>query len=244
MTEHIVAVFETETAAGAAAESLQRTGIPSSAIRQYAGTGVDGKVVPTEQTSTHTSGGGFWSWLFGEESTTNTTRSAYTDDLYDRRRCRSIRHDRYGAATRAGWRPRRSPFYVADGWFWNAVNGSWQPERPGSAGGRTGSPPFGGATRRRQTDRRSRHDANSSVCGGKACRGERHPSWRACDGGEAPANRDHRSPWDRCVRRAGGRGSRDRRRACGGEDGPRGRRSRGRSRGNRTDRNGERYGSA
>jgi uncharacterized protein (TIGR02271 family) len=41
--------------------------------------------VPTEQTSTHTSGGGFWSWLFGEASTTHPTRSAYTDDLYDRR---------------------------------------------------------------------------------------------------------------------------------------------------------------
>lgn len=85
MTEHIVAVFETETAAEAATESLRRAGIPSSAIRQYAETVVGQKAVPTEQTSTHTSGGGFWSWLFGEDSTTHTTRAAYTDDLYDRR---------------------------------------------------------------------------------------------------------------------------------------------------------------
>ncbi len=85
MTEHIVAVFETETAAGAATESLRRVGIPSSAIRQYADTGVSRQAVPAEQTATHTSSGGFWSWLFGEDTTTHTTRAAYTDDLYDRR---------------------------------------------------------------------------------------------------------------------------------------------------------------
>jgi uncharacterized protein (TIGR02271 family) len=84
MAEHIVAVFETETAASAATESLRRAGIPSSAIRQYAGTEAGRTVVPTEQTSTHRPHGGFWSWLFGEESTTHTTRPAYTDDLYDR----------------------------------------------------------------------------------------------------------------------------------------------------------------
>ena len=85
MTEHIVAVFETETAAAAATESLRRAAIPSSSIRQYAGIGVGQHAVPTEQTSTHTSGGGFWAWLFGEDSTTETTRSAHTDELYDRR---------------------------------------------------------------------------------------------------------------------------------------------------------------
>jgi uncharacterized protein (TIGR02271 family) len=85
MTEHIVAVFETETAAEAATESLRRAGIRSSAIRQYAGTGIGRQAVPTEETSTHTSGGGFWAWLFGEDSSTETTRSAYANDLYDRR---------------------------------------------------------------------------------------------------------------------------------------------------------------
>jgi uncharacterized protein (TIGR02271 family) len=85
MTEHIVAVFETETAAAAATESLLRAGIPSSAIRQYAGTEASRTALPTDQTSTHTSGGGFWSWLFGEESSSHTARPAYADDLYDRR---------------------------------------------------------------------------------------------------------------------------------------------------------------
>jgi len=85
MTEHIVAVFETQTAAEAAAQSLRNSGIPASAIRQYAGGGVGSQATPAEHTSTHTSSGGFWSWLFGEDSTTETTRSAYTDDLYDRR---------------------------------------------------------------------------------------------------------------------------------------------------------------
>jgi hypothetical protein len=85
MTEHIVAVFKTETAAEAAAESLRNAGIPSSAIRQYAGSGVGRQAVTTEQTSTHTSGGGFWSWLFGEDATSETTRPAYTHDAYDHR---------------------------------------------------------------------------------------------------------------------------------------------------------------
>jgi uncharacterized protein (TIGR02271 family) len=79
MTEHIVAVYQTETAAEAATKSLHAVGIPSSAIRQYAGSGV-GRQAETS----HTSGGGFWSWLFGEDSTTETTRSAYTHDMYDR----------------------------------------------------------------------------------------------------------------------------------------------------------------
>jgi hypothetical protein len=85
MTEHIVAVFETERAAEAATESLRNAGIPSSAIRRYASSGVDRQAVPTEQTLTHTYHGGFWSWLFGENSTTETTRSNYADNLYDRR---------------------------------------------------------------------------------------------------------------------------------------------------------------
>ena len=42
------------------------------------------KTEPVEHTSTHTSGGGFWAWLFGDESMTETTRSMHTDDIYDR----------------------------------------------------------------------------------------------------------------------------------------------------------------
>jgi uncharacterized protein (TIGR02271 family) len=84
MAEHIVAVFETETDATAAARSLESVGILSSAIRQYADT-ARAEVEPAEHKSTHTSGGGFWAWLFGEDSTTETTRSAYTHNVYDRR---------------------------------------------------------------------------------------------------------------------------------------------------------------
>jgi len=89
MTEHIVAVFETQMAAEAAVQGLRDVGIPTSAIRQYASGGgaggVGGEVTPIEQTSTHTSGGGFWSWLFGENGTSETTHSAYSGDVYDRR---------------------------------------------------------------------------------------------------------------------------------------------------------------
>ena len=86
MAEHIVAVFETDAAASAAAQSLKSAGIPLSAIRQYAATGLHRQGVESaEHTSSHTSGGGFWSWLFGEASSSETTRPAYTDDAYDRR---------------------------------------------------------------------------------------------------------------------------------------------------------------
>jgi uncharacterized protein (TIGR02271 family) len=84
MTEHIVAVYKTEADATAAARSLESLGIPPTAIRQYA-EAVPAKTEPVEHTSTHTSGGGFWAWLFGDESMTETTRSMYTDDIYDRR---------------------------------------------------------------------------------------------------------------------------------------------------------------
>ena len=86
MAEHIVAVFETEAAAAAAEQSLQNVGIPTSVIRRYASSELGREEsVPVEQTSTHTSGGGFWSWLFGEDSTSETARSMYTHDVYDRR---------------------------------------------------------------------------------------------------------------------------------------------------------------
>ncbi len=84
MTEHIVAVYKTEADATAAARSLESLGIPPSAIRQYA-EAIHAKAEPVEHTSAHTAGGGFWAWLFGDESMTETTRSMYTDDIYDRR---------------------------------------------------------------------------------------------------------------------------------------------------------------
>jgi uncharacterized protein (TIGR02271 family) len=86
MSEHIVAVFETEAAATAAIRSLENLGIPASAIRQYSGRELsETQDTPVEHTTTtHSSEGGFWSWLFGDEATSETTQS-YGDDIYDRR---------------------------------------------------------------------------------------------------------------------------------------------------------------
>jgi hypothetical protein len=78
-TEHIVAAFETEANATAAERDLEGAGIPSSAIRQYADTA---RAEATEHASAYTSGGGFWSWLFGDDSLRETP--AYTPDAYDR----------------------------------------------------------------------------------------------------------------------------------------------------------------
>jgi uncharacterized protein (TIGR02271 family) len=89
MTEHIVAVFESNASATAAAQGLADIGIPVSAIRQYVDKGTTNPQDDhaTSTSTTHTSGGGFWSWLFGEDSTTKTTHSGYGDDIgvYDRR---------------------------------------------------------------------------------------------------------------------------------------------------------------
>jgi uncharacterized protein (TIGR02271 family) len=86
MAEYIVAVFPTNEGASAAARDLETVGIPASKIRQYASKeSVEQQVQPVSHTSdTHTSGG-FWSWLFGEDS--EATRSTYAADIdaYDRK---------------------------------------------------------------------------------------------------------------------------------------------------------------
>jgi uncharacterized protein (TIGR02271 family) len=91
LTEHIVALFKTESTAAAAERDLEAAGIPASAIRRYASTETatlePGSSVTEATETTHSSGGGFWAWLWGEDSNTTSTRSAYaTDgDIYDRR---------------------------------------------------------------------------------------------------------------------------------------------------------------
>jgi uncharacterized protein (TIGR02271 family) len=65
MEEHIVAVFQSDVPAEAAARELQQIGIPASCIRRYNRNG--GSV--SYQTTTEP-GGGFWSWLLGEEGGT------------------------------------------------------------------------------------------------------------------------------------------------------------------------------
>ncbi len=88
MAEHIVAVFDSESAADAAAQDLEQAGISTSAVRRYRPTATDalndssGSVSQPPSTS---SGGGFWSWLLGEEPAQETTRSLSRDEqVYER----------------------------------------------------------------------------------------------------------------------------------------------------------------
>ena len=82
MAEHIVAVFDSEGAAEAAVRDLEQAGISASAIRTYrstaasAGSENSGAVSPTGHSST----GGFWAWLLGEEPGAETTRSLSLDE--------------------------------------------------------------------------------------------------------------------------------------------------------------------
>ena len=87
MTEHIVATYETQAAADAAARELQDAGFPASAIRQYKAD-AGARAVSSERTTetASSSGGGFWAWLLGEENA-QTTRTAYPreEEWYGRR---------------------------------------------------------------------------------------------------------------------------------------------------------------
>jgi uncharacterized protein (TIGR02271 family) len=91
LTEHIVALFRTESAAAAAERDLEGVGIPTSVMRRYTPAemeklGPESSVAGATETG-HSSGGGFWAWLWGEDTDTATTRSAYSTDgdVYDRR---------------------------------------------------------------------------------------------------------------------------------------------------------------
>ncbi len=84
MTEHIVAVFETEGAADAAARDLEDAGIPGAAIRRYKPQTMGrAETDPSFSGSTESSpstGGGFWAWLLGEDTGTETPHSLYAQD--------------------------------------------------------------------------------------------------------------------------------------------------------------------
>ena len=77
MSEHIVAVFDTEKAADAAARDLENAGVSASGIRRFrpdtmraaTDTSLDRTMESTSSTS-----GGFWAWLLGDEPSTETTR--------------------------------------------------------------------------------------------------------------------------------------------------------------------------
>jgi len=89
--EHIVAVFENDTAASAAERELQGAGIPTSVIRKYSADAVGStervaNTATTETTAERQSGGDFWAWLLGEEGPSTSTSSYTADrDAYDRR---------------------------------------------------------------------------------------------------------------------------------------------------------------
>ena len=71
MSEHIVAVFDTEKAADAAARDLENAGVSASAIRRFRpatmGAATDTSLGRTMELPSSTSGG-FWAWLLGEPS--------------------------------------------------------------------------------------------------------------------------------------------------------------------------------
>jgi hypothetical protein len=69
MTEHIIAVFDSESAADGAARDLEQAGITAPAIRRYSPAAND-----RYAGSSTSSGGGCWAWLLGEEPATGTTR--------------------------------------------------------------------------------------------------------------------------------------------------------------------------
>ena len=88
MSEHIVAVFDTEKAADAAARDLENAGVSASAIRRFRPDAM-GAATDTSLTMepTSSSSGGFWAWLLGEEPSTETTRALDPQDeeMYERR---------------------------------------------------------------------------------------------------------------------------------------------------------------
>jgi hypothetical protein len=81
MAEHIVAIFNSEGAAEAAVRDLEQAGISASAIRRYRSTATSndnsGAISPT---TGHSSTGGFWAWLLGEEPGAETTRPLSLDE--------------------------------------------------------------------------------------------------------------------------------------------------------------------
>ena len=92
MAEHIVAIFDTEAAADAAARDLEAADIPASAIRRYRPNSEEGMAAGgTASSTTSSSTGGFWAWLLGEEPSAQTSYSYYPRD-----------EERYVQGARAG----------------------------------------------------------------------------------------------------------------------------------------------
>ncbi|MBN8925152.1 MAG: hypothetical protein BGO51_05845 [Rhodospirillales bacterium 69-11] len=89
MTEHMVAVFASESAAAAAERELEQAGVPRAAIRRYAegtASAPDASARPDSVETIQRPAGGFWSWLLGLGETTEVVHRTYPDDggAYDR----------------------------------------------------------------------------------------------------------------------------------------------------------------
>jgi uncharacterized protein (TIGR02271 family) len=84
MLEHIVALFEADSAADAAARDLENEGIATSAIRRYRQETKDASESAIAGYPSH--GGGFWAWLLGEEDGVDAKRAKYPLDheVYER----------------------------------------------------------------------------------------------------------------------------------------------------------------
>ena len=80
MTEHIVALFEKDSSAAAAAGDLEAAGIPGTAIRRYSAHQEGVSSLPAGSTQTQ-SGGGFWAWLLGDDHNQPTLASRGCGDL-------------------------------------------------------------------------------------------------------------------------------------------------------------------
>jgi uncharacterized protein (TIGR02271 family) len=83
MAEHIVAVFDSEGAAEAAVRDLEQAGISTSAIRRYRSTATSAgneNSGAISRATGHSSTGGFWAWLLGEEPGAETSRSLSLDE--------------------------------------------------------------------------------------------------------------------------------------------------------------------
>ena len=76
MAEVIVAVFDTMAHAEAAERDLEAAGF-SVNVRRYTGdtTGTTSGTISRPTTTDTSSGGGFWSWLLGDDASTTTHRS-------------------------------------------------------------------------------------------------------------------------------------------------------------------------
>jgi uncharacterized protein (TIGR02271 family) len=84
MTEHIVAIYDSDASADAAARDLAQAGVVGDSVRRYrpeaSSYNRDAARELQPQPRTTGSAGGFWSWLLGEEDAVEAQRSRFPAD--------------------------------------------------------------------------------------------------------------------------------------------------------------------